>query len=56
MAITKRAKNITITVANDYNLFTGNKLEKTAGKINIEATDKNLNIASSKKITSKGNT
>lgn len=55
MAITKQAKNIKITVTNDYKLFVGNKFEKKAEQMNIEATDEDLILASGKKITSKGN-
>lgn len=55
MAIKKQAKNINITVINDYKLFVGNKFEKKAEQVNIEATDENLILASGKKITSKGN-
>lgn len=55
MAITKQAKNITIEVEQKYQLFVGNKLEKTAGKMDVEATGKNLILASIKKIISSGN-
>lgn len=55
MAILKQAKNIKIDVIQKYQLQVGNKLEKIADKINIEATDKNLILASIKKIVSSGN-
>lgn len=55
MAIIKQAKNIKIEVSGKYRLQVGNKLEKTADKMNVEATDKNLILASLKKIVSSGN-
>ncbi len=55
MAITKQARNITITVKNNYQLFVGDKLEKITELLNIEATNENLTLGSSKKITSQGN-
>lgn len=55
MAIRKNAKNMTITVKNDYNLTVGGKLEKIAENINIEAKKGNLVLASNKKIISKDN-
>lgn len=55
MAITKQAKNILIEVEQKYQLYVGNKLEKTADRMNVEATDKNLILASIKKIVSSGN-
>ena len=54
MAIIKNAKNMTIIVNNNYNLNVGGKLEKIAEKINVEATEKNLVLASNKKIVSEG--
>ena len=54
MAIIKNAKNMTIIVNNNYNLTVGGKLEKIAEKINVEATEKNLVLASNKKIVSEG--
>ena len=54
MAIIKKAKNMTIIVNNNYNLNVGGKLEKIAEKINVEATEKNLVLASNKKIVSEG--
>lgn len=54
MAIRKTAKNMTIIVNSDYNLTVGGKLEKIAEKINVEATEKNLVLASNKKIVSEG--
>jgi hypothetical protein len=55
MAIIKQAKNIFVKIRNEYNLTTGGKLEKVAGKVNVEATRNNLILASNKKITSDGN-
>ena len=55
MAIRKSAKNITIEVKDSYKLFVGGKLEKIADKINVEAQDGNLVLASNKKIVSHGN-
>ncbi|MBE7635088.1 hypothetical protein [Tenacibaculum finnmarkense] len=55
MAIIKQAKNITITVAKDYQLFVGEKLEKIAEQINIETKTANLSLISGKKIVAKGN-
>ncbi|WP_157821837.1 hypothetical protein [Tenacibaculum sp. Bg11-29] len=55
MAITKQAKNITITVNNHYELVVGEILEKVADVINIEATNENITLASNKKILTKGN-
>lgn len=55
MAIRKNAKNMTITVKNDYNLTVGGKLEKIAEKINVEAKKGNLVLSSNKKIVSDGN-
>jgi hypothetical protein len=50
MAIIKQAKNMTITVTEEYLLMVGGKLEKTAGKINVESTKENLVMSSNKKI------
>lgn len=50
MAIIKQAKNMTITVTEDYLLMVGGKLKKTAGKINIESKKENLVMSSNKKI------
>jgi hypothetical protein len=55
MAIRKNAKNISIKVQNEYNLNVGGKLEKIAGKINVEAKKGNLVLVSNKKIISKDN-
>ncbi|MCV9930585.1 hypothetical protein OIU83_23190 [Flavobacterium sp. LS1R49] len=55
MGITKKAKNITITVDKDYMLITGGKLEKIATTINIEATKENLVLNCNKKIVVHGN-
>lgn len=55
MAIRKTAKNITITVKDTYSLTVGNKLEKIAQKVNVEATKENMVLASNKKIVSRGN-
>ncbi|WP_160138825.1 hypothetical protein [Chryseobacterium sp. c4a] len=55
MAIRKSAKNITIEVKESYHLTVGNKVEKIAEKINVEATGGNLTLASNRKIVSKDN-
>ena len=55
MGIHKTAKNITITVTNDYNLMVGGKLEKITKKFNVESTSENLKLISNKKIVSDGN-
>lgn len=55
MGIHKKAKNMTITVVSDYNVTVGGKLEKITTKLNVEATDGNLNLISNKKIVSDGN-
>ena len=55
MAIRKTAKNISIKVQNEYNLNVGGKLEKIAGKINVEAKKGNLVLVSNQKIISKDN-
>ncbi|MDN3693882.1 hypothetical protein QWZ06_17125 [Chryseobacterium tructae] len=55
MAIRKTAKNISIEVKDSYHLTVGNKVEKIAEKINVEATRDNLTLASNKKIVSKDN-
>jgi hypothetical protein len=55
MAINKQGKNITIIVQNEYDLQVGDKLEKIANKLNVEATKGNLVLASNKKIVSDGN-
>jgi hypothetical protein len=55
MAIIKQAKNMTITVKNEYILTVGGKLEKIANKMNVEATHDNLTLISNKKIVSHGN-
>ncbi|TDO99178.1 hypothetical protein [Flavobacterium sp. 245] len=49
MAITKRAKNISIKVVNAYQLIVGGKLEKSANQLNFEATKGDLNLTSGKK-------
>lgn len=54
MAITKRAKNIQIKVADAYQLIVGGKLEKNANKLNFEATKGDLNLVSGKKIIAHG--
>ena len=54
MAITKRAKNITIKVTDIYQLNVGGKLEKSANKLNFEATKGDLNLISGKKIMAHG--
>lgn len=55
MAILKQAKNIKIEVIQKYELRVGVKLEKMAQVINVEATSRNLSLASNKKIVSSGN-
>jgi hypothetical protein len=55
MAIIKQAKNISIEVLQKYELRVGVKLEKVAQVMNVEATSKNLSLASNKKIVSSGN-
>lgn len=55
MAIRKTAKNITIEVKGAYHLIVGNKVEKIAEKINVEAIKENMVLASNKKIVSDGN-
>ena len=55
MAIIKQAKNISIEVLQKYELCVGVKLEKVAQVMNVEATSKNLSLASNKKIVSSGN-
>jgi hypothetical protein len=54
MAITKQAKNIKIKVIDTYQLTVSGKLEKSANKLNFEATKDNLNLISSKKIIVNG--
>lgn len=49
MAIRKQARNIKIKVTDTYLLNVGGKLEKNANKLNLEATNENLNLASGKK-------
>ncbi|MCS4301477.1 MULTISPECIES: hypothetical protein [Chryseobacterium] len=55
MAIIKTATNIHIKVKDSYHLNVGNKVEKMAKKINVEAQRENLILASNKKIVSHGN-
>lgn len=55
MAILKQAKNIKIEVIQKYELRVGVKLEKMAHVMNVEATSRNLSLASNKKIVSSGN-
>lgn len=55
MAINKTAKNIKITVKENYNLIVGGKIEKITNQFNIESTHENLKLISNKKITSDGN-
>ncbi len=55
MAINKNAKNINITVEEDYNLFVGGKIEKIANNINIESTKENLALICNKKINVQSN-
>ncbi|WP_156166620.1 hypothetical protein [Pedobacter sp. BMA] len=55
MAIIRQAKNITIAVAQHYELRVGVKLEKISQVMNVEATSGNLALASNKKIVSSGN-
>jgi hypothetical protein len=55
MAILKQSKNMTVTVKNNYDLQVGQKLEKIASKLNVEAMRGNLVLASNKKIVADGN-
>ncbi|VXC01400.1 conserved hypothetical protein [Flavobacterium sp. 9AF] len=55
MGIHKKAKNMTITVVSDYNVKVGGKFEKITTKLNVEATNGNLNLISNKKIVTDGN-
>jgi len=54
MAITKQAKNIQIKVVERYQLIVGGKLEKSANKLNFEATKGDLNLVSGKRIIAHG--
>jgi len=54
MAIIKQAKKIQIQVTDTYQLNVGGKLEKSANKLNFEATKDNLNLISSIKIIVNG--
>lgn len=54
MAIIKQATNIKIKVKSDYNLQVKGKVQKIADKINMEATDSNLILASAKKVVGQG--
>ena len=44
-----------VTVKNNYDLQVGQKLEKIASKLNVEAMKGNLVLASNKKIVADGN-
>ncbi len=55
MAITKQSNNMRIKVHADYNMVVGQKTEKIADKLNIEAMYNNLVLASNKKIVGEGN-
>lgn len=55
MAIKKSSKNIKVTVAENYNLMVGGKMQKITNQFNIESTKENLTLISNKKITSDGN-
>lgn len=55
MAIRKTATNIQVTVKESYHLNVGEKVEKIAKKINVEAQRENLILSSNKKIMSHGN-
>jgi len=50
MAITKQAKNIQIKVTDIYQLYIGGKLEKSANKLNYEATKCDLKLTGGRKI------
>ncbi|WET01690.1 hypothetical protein [Flavobacterium sp. YJ01] len=54
MAIAKQAKIIQIKVSDSYQLTVGRKLEKTANKLNYEATKDDLNLICGKKIIING--
>ncbi|MBZ4041641.1 hypothetical protein [Flavobacterium hibisci] len=54
MAITKQAKSIKIEVTDTYLLNVGGRIEKKANKLNLEATNGDLNLVSGKKIMING--
>ncbi len=54
MAITRQAKNYKVVVKNQYQAIIGGKLSKYADKIEIDATDGNIVLASNKKVISNG--
>lgn len=55
MAITKQSNNMKIKVRSDYSMVVGQKSEKIADKLNVEAIYNNLVMASNKKIVGEGN-
>lgn len=55
MAIRKTAKNMKVVVLSSYNLNVWGKINKIAGKHNIESIKENIMLASNKKIVSEGN-
>lgn len=55
MAIRIEAKNITINIKKKHEVHVLGKIEKTASKVNIEATKNNLTLSSNKQIISLGN-
>ena len=54
MAITKTAKNMTITIKNNY-LSISKTFEETAEVVDILATKGNVKLISNKKVIIKGN-
>lgn len=55
MAIIKQASNIGLQISNEYLTFVGDLLEKTAERVIINATSGNIEIKSTKKIFTNGN-
>lgn len=55
MAITKQSNNMKIKVRSDYNMTVGQKMDKIADKLNVEAMYDNLILASNKQIIGEGN-
>ncbi|MDQ1151128.1 hypothetical protein QE382_003112 [Sphingobacterium zeae] len=55
MAILKQAMNIKINVQAKYNLQVTGKVQKLADKLNAEAREGNLILASNKRVHGRGN-
>ncbi|WP_312329369.1 hypothetical protein [Sphingobacterium sp.] len=55
MAILKQATNIKINVQAKYNLQVTGKVQKLADKLNAEAREGNLILASNKRVHGRGN-